>query len=325
MIHFLLMILKIIGIILLAILVILLLLLLSVLFIPIRYQVRGSWHEEPKLAANASWMLHIISFQVLYTKEGFRMALRMFGFHLFRNRGKDVAKDAEEASGTILGKEEQSLYDELMEDEERYRSEAEAGKAARESSGQESGSEIGSHSSHRGGKEDDRNQGKAGAGDHSSDRPVRWKTPVLKIRTKLKGIWDKLKLSFINIRDKLKGFREFAHDKLLWLEDGRNQASLKLIFRQAKRLIAHAWPRKGKGSVTFGFDDPYTTGQMLQAASLIYPFYHRQLCIHPVFDRQVLEAEGSFRGRIRLAAVLWLVFQIFWDKHTRNMIRGLIK
>ncbi len=58
------------------------------------------------------------------------------------------------------------------------------------------------------------------------------------------------------------------------------QASLKLLYRQVKRLVAHIWPRKGKGSVTFGFDDPYTTGQVLQAVSLIYPFFHKQLAVY---------------------------------------------
>ena len=104
-----------------------------------------------------------------------------------------------------------------------------------------------------------------------------------------------------------------------------NQASLKLLFRQTRRLIAHIWPVKGKGTLTFGFDDPYTTGQVLQAVSLIYPFYHKQLTVRPVFDEKVLDAEGSFRGRIRLAVVLWLAFQVYLDKHTRRMIRGFIK
>jgi hypothetical protein len=44
-----------------------------------------------------------------------------------------------------------------------------------------------------------------------------------------------------------------------------------------------------------------------------------------VFDEKVLDAEGSFRGRIRLAVVLWLAFQVYLDKHTRRMIRGFIK
>lgn len=92
-----------------------------------------------------------------------------------------------------------------------------------------------------------------------------------------------------------------------------------------KRLIAHIWPRKGKGSITFGFEDPYTTGQVLQAFSLIYPLFYKQLALHPVFDDKVLDAEGSFKGRIRLAYPLWLAVQVFMDKHTRRMIRGFIK
>ena len=146
-----------------------------------------------------------------------------------------------------------------------------------------------------------------------------------RIAAGIKGLWEKLKFSFIRIRDKLKGMQAFAQDKKAWLEDGKNQASLKLLYRQVKRLIAHIWPRKGKGSITFGFEDPYTTGQVLQAFSLIYPLFYKQLALHPVFDDKVLDAEGSFKGRIRLAYPLWLAVQVFMDKHTRRMIRGFIK
>ena len=111
----------------------------------------------------------------------------------------------------------------------------------------------------------------------------------------------------------------------MWLEDEKNQASLKLLYRQTKRLLVHLWPRKGRCTVTFGFDDPYTTGQVLQAASLIYPFYHRQLFLYPVFDEKILDADGSLKGRIRLSVILWLVLQVLFDGHTRRMLKGFLK
>ena len=78
-------------------------------------------------------------------------------------------------------------------------------------------------------------------------------------------------------------------------------------------------------SLTFGFEDPYTTGQVLEAASLIYPFCHNHLSLYPVFDEPVLEAEGSVRGRIRLSFLLWLVLHVLFDKHTRRLLLGLRK
>lgn len=108
--------------------------------------------------------------------------------------------------------------------------------------------------------------------------------------------------------------------------DEKNQASLRLLWRQAKRLIAHLWPRKGAGTITFGFDDPYTTGQVLAAASMLYPFYYKQLTLCPIFEGgTVFEAQGSFRGRIRVVSLLWIGLGVLRDKHTRKMIFRLLR
>lgn len=346
MIHILLMILKITGYLLLVILGILLLVLLAVLLVPVRYRVRGSWHGAPEVEARATWLLHILSFKAVYTKEGLKTVLRIFGYNLFKKRDKDAVEDVIDSAESVLGGEEQTLQDELMEDEARFRKAAEERKSR--------GQDMTGSRSDAGGKDDTGSRSDAGVKDDTGSRSTagaqgdtasrtgsethghtameedgrplgKIGSLFQRIKAKLKDIWKNLMFSFTKLCDKLKGIREFTGDKKRWLEDEKNQASLKLLFRQVRRLAAHIWPVKGKGTVTFGFDDPYTTGQVLQAVSLIYPFYHRQLVIHPVFDEQVIDAEGSFRGRIRLAFVLWLAFQVFWDKHTRRMIRGFIK
>ena len=312
MIHILLMILKIIGIILLVILGILLLLILAVLFAPVRYKAEFSWHGEPDLALNASWFLHLLSFRALYTKEGLKFVVRVLGFNLLRKHDRDALKDAADAvkDGTedVLDQEGHTLYHELEEDEARYRKSAEE----RNALGRRTKAEAEGAEGEEAGKDT------PPAFDNLRSLPGR-------IRSWAKALWEKLKFSFNRICDKLKGMQSFVQDKKAWLEDGKNQASLKLLYRQVKRLIAHIWPQKGKGSITFGFEDPYTTGQVLQVFSLMYPFFYKQLTVHPVFDDKVLDAEGSFKGRIRLSYPLWLAVQVFMDKHTRRMIRGFIK
>lgn len=322
MIHILLMILKIIGMLLLAVLGILLLLLLLLLFVPVRYKVQGSWHGQLAAAAKVSWLFHLLSFQAVYSKDGLSMVLRVFGVNLLKKKKKDVAEAAEEGVETVLGQEEQTLCDELEEDEARYRNAAEerqmdsgrgfgSGETSGDSGAPSGNSGVSPEETAVRSEESQASEGKL----HSFFR---------RISDKITGLWKKLRFSFLSFCDKLKGIRTFAGDKKQWLEDEKNQASLRLLWKQARRLTAHIWPVKGRGTVTFGFDDPYITGQVLQAVSLIYPLYHRQLSVYPVFDEQIFDAEGSFKGRIRLAVLLWLVFQVFWDKHTRRMIRGFI-
>ena len=142
---------------------------------------------------------------------------------------------------------------------------------------------------------------------------------------RIKVFLEKLKFSFQSFCDKLKNMQNIAEEKKAWLEDEENQASLKLLWKQTGRFLRHVCPRGGKGSVTFGFEEPYLTGQVLSAAALIYPFFEGNLEICPVFDETVFEAEGSFKGRIRAGYLLWLGLGILRDGHTRRMLFGFLK
>ena len=146
-----------------------------------------------------------------------------------------------------------------------------------------------------------------------------------RVISKIKGILQKLRFSFRAFCDKLKSVREMACTVREWIGDEKNKASVRLLLRQAKRLLKHVLPRKGHAQVTFGFDDPSVTGQVLTFLSPFYPLYGRVLELHPVFDRSVLCGEADIRGRIRLASLLWLCFAVYRDKHTWNLIRKLRK
>ena len=321
MIHILLVILKIMGIVLLVILGLLLGILLAVLFIPVRYKAEGSYHGQLLLSVCATWFFHILAFRAVYEGEGLVCSLKVLGFRLWHNREKDPARDLEDGLETILGDEEQSLYEELQQDEEHYRKSQEE---------QAHGSQL---HRERAGEQDAKRKESREEEDGTGPELVKRGPGIMgkikgfpgRISQSIRHILEKLKFSFAKICDKLKGIREFVQEKKMWLEDEKNQASLKLLYRQTKRLLVHLWPRKGRCTVTFGFDDPYTTGQVLQAASLIYPFYHRQLFLYPVFDEKILDAEGSLKGRIRLSVILWLVLQVLFDGHTRRMLKGFLK
>ena len=321
MIHILLVILKIIGIVLLVILGLLLGILLAVLFIPVRYKAEGSYHGQLLLSVCATWFFHILAFRAVYEGEGLVCSLKVLGFRLWHNREKDPARDLEDGLETILGDEEQSLYEELQQDEEHYRKSQEE---------QAHGSQLhGERAEEQEAKRKESREEEDGTGPESDKKGPGIMGKIKgfpgRISQSIRHILEKLKFSFAKICDKLKGIREFVQEKKMWLEDEKNQASLKLLYRQTKRLLVHLWPRKGRCTVTFGFDDPYTTGQVLQAASLIYPFYHRQLFLYPVFDEKILDAEGSLKGRIRLSVILWLVLQVLFDGHTRRMLKGFLK
>lgn len=312
---------KVLGIILLVLLGLVLLLLLVLLLVPIRYQSEGSWKGDISLHARVSWLLRIFSLLIEChgMEEGVELSLKIFGFRAWSS-GKDEAASPEEEGGQEMpplspteqdmpemeegisgsGAQEDELYRRLEEDEERYRREVQQERTQQKKT-----------------RPDKAQQDKV-----QQDKVPQDKVPPDK---RIKAFFEKLKFSFTSFCDKLKGIRDKIEGGKAWLEDERNQRSIALMLRQLKRLIVHIWPGKGRVHVVFGFEDPYVTGQVLAGASLVYPFYHRRLELEPVFGEAVFEAEGCLKGRIRLWNLLWLLFGLYRDKHTRKLIFGFFK
>lgn len=132
-----------------------------------------------------------------------------------------------------------------------------------------------------------------------------------------KRIWDKI----CRIWKQLKNVTADIEKTKKWIQDSENQAVIQLVFRQFKKLMHHILPQKIKGSITFGFEDPYNTGQVLTYAGLLYPLYQDKLILIPVFDRVVLEGEIGIKGRIRLGTCLMAAFHIYRNKRFRVLLK----
>ena len=60
----------------------------------------------------------------------------------------------------------------------------------------------------------------------------------------------------------------------------------------------------------------------------MHPFTTRvrdfQAVISKEIKEQCLEAEGNFKGRVRVSYLLWLFWGVYRHKHTWKMIRGFL-
>lgn len=321
--HSLFLILKILGIILLVLLILIFLTALLVLFVPVRYRLWGEWKEEQFVRGKVSWLFRLFVFHFSYVRlpqeqEGFSWDFKILGKKIWG--GAEQEKDPGEAPGEesfLAGPEEGRSKEEL--EEKGSSPGSEEGRLKEEPEEKES-----SPSPEERSREEEAAEQKQK--DAQSPRAASDKGPGFWQKLgKGKERFQRLRFSFQSVCDKLKSIRDSLSEKWEWLQNEKNQASLRLLWRQLERLCRHICPGKGMISLTFGFEDPYTTGQVLEAASLIYPFCHNHLSLYPVFDEPVLEAEGSVRGRIRLSFLLWLVLQVLFDKHTRRLLLGLRK
>lgn len=304
MLHIILFILKILGLLVLIVLGLVLTVALLILLVPVRYQAEGSYDGKVKGKARITWLLHILSVTAQY-EEDLIVRVRIFGFR--KGKPKKIDSELKEAEDIMV----QAM--EIMEPE-----------PIREA--QEVKDEI-----HDRVKEIPKNL-------PPPREELRNLTPPKEESKKKKGFrvmgvfeklkkkvlmaFTKLKFFFLRICDTLRTIKDKKDEIYAWISNKENQKTGKLLFRQVKRLIRHILPRRGKGNITFGFDDPYLTGQVLTYASVIYPLCHKHLNLYPVFDQTVFMVEGTFRGRIRLGTALFIGLRMLLDRNFRRLLKG---
>lgn len=135
-----------------------------------------------------------------------------------------------------------------------------------------------------------------------------------KIANKVTVFLKKTKQNMTSVWQKWQDIRSF-------FENEANQATLKLIWRQIRKILHHLRPVKLQGKVMFGFDDPYTTGQVLSAAAVAYPWYGRSIQIIPCFEDEILEGELQGQGRICLGVLLYQGIRILLDRNFRKLLK----
>ncbi len=315
--HILLMILKIIGIILLVILGLLLAVILLVLLVPVRYRVQGSYKEAPAGTVRVTWLLHALSALATYD-GGLDVVVKVLGIQLFRlqNPGGEEEPEPPEGETPELAKEPERPEGESPESaKEPEESGGESLEPAKEPekpgqehtlppAGEEPVSEDGQPAQQPedeqtvqppDGEEEEAVQAMSVDGDESS-------------------IFEKAEDLFDTLCDKL----NLVNEKRLWLtkflENSSTQHTLRLLWRQLKKIILHVIPTKASGSATLGFDDPATTGQVLAACSVLYALYGDSIVITPDFERSVLEGDLDLKGRIRAGTIVFCAVRVLLDR-----------
>lgn len=291
-------ILKFIGLLILGILGVLLFLLLLVLLVPVRYRAWGTYYGELKGAAGVSWLLHILSFQVWYDGEA-DMCVRVFGIRLGKRK---TAAETDEGGSQGGGKDRNT------------------------SEKQDPGGGSGAGEKQDPGEGRVAQESRKAAEDKDSAGPAQIPPPPAKERKKKRRFsfadpFKKIRVTFQKICGKLKALGEKKDQVLVFLNQEDNKATLRLLKRQALALLKHILPGRVKGRLKFGFDDPYTTGQVLTWVSPFYGLYAKNLQLIPVFGEKVLEGELELKGRIRIGTVIAIALRMLFDKNFRKLLK----
>lgn len=114
---------------------------------------------------------------------------------------------------------------------------------------------------------------------------------------------DALKVKIEAVKTKYARFMKF------W-KMGCTLKTRKYLKKYFPGLIKHIGPRKIKGHVRYGFDEPATTGQITGYFSLLPFMYQKNFFPEPDFYNKVLEGEISIRGRLQIGYIIRPAFKL---------------
>ncbi len=142
---------------------------------------------------------------------------------------------------------------------------------------------------------------------------------------KKQGFFEKIKYTFQNICDKIKMLIKKKEDLQGFLTSEIHQSAWKCIKREAIRLLKYIRPKKMTANLHFGFEDPATTGKVLAALSILYPFYGDHINIEPEFEEKILEGNVFIKGYIMCIHLLIVIFNLYFDKNLKTTYKDIQK
>ena len=128
----------------------------------------------------------------------------------------------------------------------------------------------------------------------------------------------KRKFTFSSLCDKIKSFWKTKEKITGFLTDEVHVEAFGILKKEIGILARHLSPRRIKGFVRFGFEDPYRTGQVLAGLSILYPFYGENVDIYPNFEQKVLEGDLYIKGHIRMVHLATLLWRLFFNRYVRR-------
>lgn len=304
MVHILLVILKFIGIVLASILGLILFLLLIVLFGPIGYRAKGrAQSEEIFLEGKASWLGFVLRGKVLYQNGKLHWYFRIFGILLASNEEEFLQKKEERARKKEAGKKKKEQKKREVQKEEPKRIESKKEEPKKAEVKPEDGKRTEEKPAEPKQEEQKQIEVKPEKGKSFFEK---WKRKLSLIPEKI----EKIKMSWDKKMDKLKEVKEFWNDEV-------TKEVKKRLIATGKKLLLHILPRKWKGRIEFGLEDPYVMGQILMVCGILMPIYEDKLEIKPDFEEEKLSGSFSLKGHIIPGYLLFQCLSLLLNKKIR--------
>ena len=275
--------LKITGIVILAIIALALLIILMVLFIPVRYKGKVYFKEVPDIALSVTWFFKFLSLNITY-KDGLDIIGKVgWLFKVYSNHDDDTDtnKETEDYKSEV-----REIVDTVNENKKE---------------------DISVDNTNKANVITEENL--------EAEKKIKALDKQEKKQSKKKKSKSNKKKSTAKKESKLDKLINKAKDiHYLLTEEEENKKTLLLMLEKTKNLLVHILPKRIVGFFKFGFDDPSTTGQVLEAVAIFYPLYRDDFKIVPMFYDEIIEVDISFKGRLRVFYALYIGLILWLNK-----------
>lgn len=313
MLHILLTILKVIGIIILVLISLVILIIAAILFVPIRYSIDAIYDSKVKnldFKIKITYLLHLISVKYIYKDDG--LSIKIFGIktHFFDKETKAMeekinkeTKMFEKMSSEIKDNmtEMPDVYEQLKKiDEERDRLAENVNKK----------------------EENIENNNKDNDTEENTEEFIKVEKQNIfsRIYSKIKAIIIKIKYRFIKFCDTIKKICKNVNDLKEFISDDNTKEAFGFLKKEALILLKHIRPRRIKGYVHFGFDDPSYTGNLLGLIYMILRGSPKEFRINPDFENKVFDGEIHAKGRVQCYLLLIIGIRLYKNDNLKLLL-----
>jgi hypothetical protein len=317
------------GKLLLILLCVILVLVFLLLFYPISYRVSSAFDEPQNKKFTATvkvtWLLHLVSFGLTYSKDKMRMLLRVCGIPIWQSPKKQKKKKPK-----VKYSKSDSQNASREKDDEKKDSSVEAKSVIEKA--EKDGKNISQIRAESIIKKDEKAEKIVTCDSGMIEEDAQKANDANKKEATSSKNIDKNKKEEKktgknkNKKNTQKGNTSEIGKKFaeIWsvVRDERNQNAVKQILFEVWKLLLHYRPRKCKIDVEFGMEDPAATGKIVGAMAMLPFVYQKNNRICPDFETESTYAKGTVElsGRVQLIFILILVLRLLKQKDVKRLV-----
>lgn len=318
MLHILLTILKVIGIILLIIIGLIVLIAVCILFVPIRYKADISYDEKLNITAKATYLFHLISLR--YNKdneEGLSLKICGIKIHYFDKDRKEQKRKYDKDTEMF-----EEISDDIRKNDDfpeklRKMTESDMDRKTKVSDNVNDKNSVRNTSNT---DESSNNNSTNDEFNENNGEEIRNDSFIKRIIKNIKRIISKIKYRFLKICGTIKKVYKSAGEFKEFITDEGTKEAFCFLKKELIVLLKHIRPRKIRGYIHYGFEDPSVTGKILGVIYMLSSGTHKNFQINADFEDKVLEGEVHFKGYVQIYVLLIIAWRLYKNENLKEVL-----